>query len=214
MADVVAVVGSPRKGGNTERLAAMLLDQMAARGFSTRLITLAGKQIGNCDGCDSCRTKGSCHLEDDVQPICDELLEAKGILLGSPVYSFGPTPQIQALCTRVSRIVKNSVDPRNLREEDRLALARGYPQLSALARKVGAAFAVARRSGAVVSVDHLERFFLFNEMFVAGSCYPNVVFGQQKGDALKDEEGVANLRRMAEHFTWLLERLYPSTAEA
>lgn len=206
MAEVVAVVGSSRKAGNTEMLAAMMLEIVAARGFSTELIPLAGRQITNCDGCDTCRTRKLCHIEDDFQEIYPKLVEARGIILASPVYSFGPTPQILALGTRTGRVARATGDPRN--SPDASDPGRSYYQPSVLARKVGAAIAVARRAGGTETLALLNHFFLRNHMFLVGSVYPNVAFGYHKGDALKDEEGVANLRMLAANFAWLLERLH------
>jgi len=206
MSEVVAVVGSSRREGNTEILTAAVLEKIAERGFRTELIPLAGKRIDVCSACDSCRLKKSCSIDDDFQTIYPKLISAKGIILASPVYSFGPTPQILAFATRASRIAHAAGDAREFR--DTSDYTQTYPHPSALTRKVGAALTVARRAGGSATLALLNSFFLRNQMFLIGSTYINVAFGYEKGEALGDQEGVANLKLLGENFAWLMERLY------
>jgi multimeric flavodoxin WrbA len=206
MSEVIAVVGSSRRGGNTELLTGVVLEKIAERGFRTELIVLANKHIEVCSACESCRLKKRCSTEDDFQAIYPKLMEAKGIILASPVYSFGPTPQILAFTTRASRVAHAIGDSREFK--DPTEYVQTYPHPSALARKVGAALTVARRAGGSSTLALLNSFFLRNQMFLVGSNYINVAFGYERGEALKDQEGVANLRLLAENFAWLLDQLY------
>jgi multimeric flavodoxin WrbA len=206
MADVVAIVGSSRKAGNTEILTQVLLEEIARKGFRTELIALAGKRIEVCRACDTCRLNKCCCIEDDFQPIYPKLIGAKGIILSSPVYSFGPTPQILAFSTRASRVAHSTKDPREFKNTTEYTHT--YPHPSSLARKIGATLTVARRAGGSSTLSLLNHFFLRNQMFLVGSTYINVAFGYDKGEALKDKEGVANLRLLGENFAWLMERLY------
>jgi multimeric flavodoxin WrbA len=47
---VVGIVGSTRRGGNTEILTKIALDEIRDEGLETELISLAGKRIEPCDG--------------------------------------------------------------------------------------------------------------------------------------------------------------------
>jgi multimeric flavodoxin WrbA len=87
---VIGICGSPRKG-NTEWMLTKLLEEVAKAGVETELILLREKQIKGCDGCLSCEVggaqrKGSCHIQDDMQPIYPKLMEADGFAFGTPVY--------------------------------------------------------------------------------------------------------------------------------
>ncbi len=62
----------------------------------------------------------------------------------------------------------------------------------------------ARRGGALSAVDAMNHFFLNHEMFVVGSTYWNMAYGQMPGDVLKDEEGLANMDNLAENLIWLM----------
>lgn len=194
-AQVVGIVGSPRKNGNTEFLVRRALEIIQAEGFSTELIPMAGKAVGPCQGCDTCKMTGECAIKDDFQRIYAKMLTARGMILGSPVYNFTATPQLIALKIRASRMSHSTKDPRT------------YGLGSALERKVGGAIVVARRAGAVESIAAINNFFLCNEMFIAGSRYPNVAFADDKGDVAKDTEGVANIERFAKNFAWLLKKV-------
>jgi len=195
MADVVGIVGSPRKNGNTEFLMSRALEIIAAEGLATELIPLAGKAISPCQGCDTCKKTGECSIKDDFQGIFEKMRNARGIILGSPVHNFTATPLIISLKTRASRMSHTTQDPKT------------YYSSSALARKAGGAIVVARRAGAVESIAELNNFFLCNEMFIVGSRYPNVSFAYDKGDVAKDAEGVANVERFARNFAWLMKRM-------
>ena len=192
---VVGIVGSPRKSGNTEFLMRRAMEIIAAEGFPTELIPLAGKSIGPCQGCDSCKMSGECAIKDDFQGIFEKMINARGILLGSPVHNFTVTPLIIALKTRASRMSHSTKDPKT------------YYSTSALAQKIGGAIVTARRAGAVESIAELNNFFLCNEMFIVGSRYPNVAFAYDRGDVANDSEGVANIDRFARNFVWLLKRV-------
>ena len=48
---------------------------------------------------------------------------------------------------------------------------------------------------------------LNHEMFVAGSNYWNMAYGQMPGDVLNDEEGLANMKNLGENMIYLLKAL-------
>lgn len=48
----------------------------------------------------------------------------------------------------------------------------------------------ARRGGALQAIDTMNHFFLNHEMYVVGSTYWNMVYGQMPGDVEKDQEGI------------------------
>ncbi len=88
---ILGVVGSPRKGGNTEIMVEEALATAREAGAETELVLIAGKKIAGCDGCDTCRKTMACHIKDDMQTIYKQLEAADGIIFGTPVY-FGSVP--------------------------------------------------------------------------------------------------------------------------
>ena len=65
---VVAINGSPRKGGNTEQLLNIVLDTVEKAGIETKLIQIGGKNIHGCRGCWACSKlkNGKCVFNDDI----------------------------------------------------------------------------------------------------------------------------------------------------
>ena len=101
---VIGIVCSPRKGGNTEILVSRALEASGEFGAEeTELIRLSGKHIEPCDACLTCAQTAKCHINDDMQAIYPRLLEADGIIIGTPVYFWGITAQAKIL-TCISHI--------------------------------------------------------------------------------------------------------------
>jgi len=187
MIRILGIVGSPRVGGNTERLVAEALKAAEEDGAETELLRLADKEVKACDGCLSCRKTGECHVKDDFKPIFDKMVEADGIILATPVYFGSATPQIKALIDRAGY----------------LSGAEGR----VFENKVGGALVVARRAGQNFTFAQLLFFFLHQGMIVPGSTYWNVAFGREKGEVTKDEEGLRTARNFVKKMVWLLGRI-------
>ena len=184
---VLAVSGSPRTGGNTEKLLGVALDVLSERGFETGLISLAGKSIRGCTACMACRGEPRCVLDDDFDPIFRAMLRADGLIVGSPVYFGSATPELMALLDRAGFVSRHNGHLFN--------------------RKVGGPIAVARRIGQNFTIAQLLMWYMINGLIVPGSTYWNIAFGREKGEALGDSEGVRTIRNFAENVAWLLERI-------
>jgi multimeric flavodoxin WrbA len=97
---VLGIVCSPRLHGNTEILVRESLTTAQEAGAEVELLTLAGKTVAPCDGCLSCRETKECRIKDDMQAIYPKLLEADGIIFGTPVYFWTVSAQAKALMDR------------------------------------------------------------------------------------------------------------------
>ena len=92
MSNIVLLSGSPRKGGNTDRLAAAFIEGAESAGKSVTLFRVADMKIGGCLGCGHCfEEKGVCVQKDDMVGILNALGKADTIVLASPVYYFSVT---------------------------------------------------------------------------------------------------------------------------
>ncbi len=91
---------SPRKQGNTETLVSEVLEGAKAEGAEVELFSVSGKEIQPCDGCQSCITTGECRIDDDMQTVYQKLVEADGIIFGTPIYFYGMTAQAKAIMDR------------------------------------------------------------------------------------------------------------------
>ena len=73
--------------------------------------------------------------------------------------------------------------------------------------KVGASVTAARRGGAIATIDAMNHFFMLQNMFVVGSSYWSMAYGQMPGDVQKDEEGMETMRNLGRNMAYLLKAL-------
>ena len=97
---------SPRKMGNTEILLGEALNGAKHEGVEVELFSVSGKEIKPCDGCGSCRKTGECHIKDDMQTVYPKLVEADGIIFGTPIYVYGMTTQAKAIIDRPCALIE------------------------------------------------------------------------------------------------------------
>ena len=102
MVKILGLCGSPRKGA-TEYAVKKGLEAIAEReGVETSFMTLRGKKIAPCNGCNYCReNKSWCVIKDDMQELLDEFIQYDAFLIGTPVYVHSATPQIMAFFSRM-----------------------------------------------------------------------------------------------------------------
>lgn len=138
--------------------------------------------------CWACGGRENCvHQKDCFREIFEKMKEADGILLGSPVYSANVSANMQALLERAA--VVGDMNP------------------GLLVHKAGAAVTAARRGGALQAIDTMTHFFLNHEMYVAGSTYWNMGYGQMPGDVENDQEALANMENLGQNMAYLLKAL-------
>jgi len=100
MTKILAVVGSPRKGGNTDVLVAKIAAGAAAAGAQVETIHLGDLQIRECDGCHACWRGRPCSKDDDMRAVYPKIAASDILLLGTPVYWYGPTALMKAFIDR------------------------------------------------------------------------------------------------------------------
>lgn len=98
---VVGIIGSPRKGGNTATLVERVLAGAAAAGADTQVFWLNEMNIRGCQACNYCKEHNGCRQEDDMQKVYQALLEADGVVLGSPIYMGYVTAQTKLFMDRL-----------------------------------------------------------------------------------------------------------------
>lgn len=187
---VVAFNGSPRKDGNTFHMIGRVFETLNVQGIETELVQVGGNLIHGCTACYQCgkNQDGRCVIDNDLVNDCiQKMVEADGIILGSPTYFADVTPELKALIDRAGFVTRSNG--------------------ALLRRKVGAAVIAVRRGGEIHPFDTINHFFLINEMIVPGSCYWNMGFGREKGDVEQDEEGMKTMTLLGENMAWLLKKL-------
>lgn len=97
---ILALVGSPRLGGNTDSLVDQALEEAAKLGAQTEKIMLSQYTVAPCLGHDDCGSFESCAQKDDMSWILDRFCEADGVILATPVYYYNVTAQLKAFMDR------------------------------------------------------------------------------------------------------------------
>jgi multimeric flavodoxin WrbA len=99
--NIVVLSGSPRKGGNTDTLAAAFVDGAKSAGKQVTVFRVADMKIGGCLGCGHCfEEPGVCVQKDDMAQILEALKTADAFVLASPVYFWGVTAQLKLAIDR------------------------------------------------------------------------------------------------------------------
>ena len=99
MVELLAFVGSARKGGNTD----VLVDEVlrGAAGATSRKVRLAALDLAACRGCMTC-TMGECRgHDDDVGPLLRDMVEARALLFATPVYFWNVSGLTKTLWDRM-----------------------------------------------------------------------------------------------------------------
>jgi multimeric flavodoxin WrbA len=99
---VLALIGSPRKGSNTDILVDKVLEGCKKKGFTTEKLYLYDFNISACTDCRFCKSDNyECAIKDDMQKIYPSMEEADVIIFGTPVYWYGPTGKMKLLIDRM-----------------------------------------------------------------------------------------------------------------
>jgi multimeric flavodoxin WrbA len=97
---VLGIVGSPRKGGNTDIMVDEILKAAEDAGAETEKVMLCDLEVAPCKACAACRKAGRCIQKDDWPDLLEKM-HASGVwVLGTPVYWWGPSAQLKAFVDR------------------------------------------------------------------------------------------------------------------
>lgn len=96
---VVAVYGSPRKGGNTDILMDEYLESVMGNQEIKRFY-LRNLQLKPCIACGGCNKTGICIFKDDIWSIYEHIERANGLVLSSPIYFGSMSSQLKTFVDR------------------------------------------------------------------------------------------------------------------
>ncbi|MBQ6539805.1 MAG: flavodoxin family protein [Oscillospiraceae bacterium] len=181
---VLILNGSPRVGGNTSIAVEEMRKVFEAEGVDAEIIQIGNKAVRGCMACGGCSKTGKCVFDDGVNEAARIFEECDGLVVASPVYYASANATLIAFL-------------------DRLFYSSRFDK----SMKVGASVVVARRGGLSATFDELNKYFTISGMPVASSYYWNSVHGREKGDALRDEEGLQCMRYLAKNMTFLMKSI-------
>lgn len=98
---VLALSGSPRRGGNSDTLCDRFIKGAAEAGHEAEKIFLGDKSINYCTECGACNTeKGRCPQKDDMSEVLEKMVEADVIVMATPIYFYTMAGQMKTLIDR------------------------------------------------------------------------------------------------------------------
>ena len=108
--NLLAIVGSPRKGEATDALVSKAIDGVKAKHKDVVVtkINLSDYDIHYCKNCLTCRDRNTegplskCIIQDDMPQIYDEIIKADSLILGSPVHSGYATALMMTFLERIT----------------------------------------------------------------------------------------------------------------
>jgi multimeric flavodoxin WrbA len=188
---VLAINGSPRKGGNTQVMIEQAAKALERCGVEVEQLSLRGYDVRPCNACEVCSSRPwKCPIKDDALEVLKKMRDVDGLLIASPVYGADVTAQLKALLDR-SIIPYVNQDFRD---------------------KVGGAISVGGGShgGQEFAILQILSFFAFQGMIVAnpkGGLFGAMGTANDRGDIRKDKEGLRSARELGERMAELLERM-------
>lgn len=188
---VVAFNGSPRNNGNTAQSIKIVLEELEKEGIETEFVQLGGRKVFGCLSCGKCfenKDNRCARQDDEMNTFIQKIIEADGIIIGSPTYFSNVSTEVKALIDRCGFVSK----------------ANGG---SILRGKVGASVVAVRRSGANFVYSAINFFFGIAEMVIPTSSYWNMTLSLEPGDVQKDEEGIETFKSLGKNMAHVLKKL-------
>lgn len=95
--NILVLTGSPRRGGNTDKLAEAFMTGARQAGHKVTIYATANKSIKGCIDCKRCFQKGqACSIRDDFGELAPLLEQADMLVLATPMYWFSFPVQLKA----------------------------------------------------------------------------------------------------------------------
>jgi len=184
---VIAINGSPNREGNTFHALSMVGEELIAAGIEFEILHVGHKLIHGCLACNKCAVNKDerCVIKtDDLNLWIQQMKEADGIIIGSPVHYSGIPGTMKSFLDRAFYVA--GVNGGLFRQ------------------KVGAAVVAVRRTGGSATFDSLNHFLNYSEMVIATSNYWNVIHGRSAGEVAQDAEGVQIMHVLGKNMAWVL----------
>lgn len=100
--NIAVLLGSPRRDGNSERLATAFAHGASEAGYKVTTLRMTGLKVGGCIDCRRCWSNGKhCFINDDMQTVYEALDDASTIVFATPLYFYSWSTQIKPVWDRL-----------------------------------------------------------------------------------------------------------------
>ena len=190
---IIGINGSPRANGNTKAALDVMGEVFAQEDIDFEVLHI-GHQLAPCSGCFRCAKTHTCTLPDDgLNDMYQRLIQADGVVFGSPVYFASITSGMRCFMDRMG-----CIDMNNGRQ---------------FRFKVGVPLVVARRAGAVNAIDELVHYINYAQMIMPGSLYWPLVYGNKPGEVAQDPEGIQTVQVLAQSMAYVMKVMETGKAQ-
>lgn len=97
---VLAILGSPRRGGNTEILLDEAIRGAQENGGACEKVVLRDLKITPCLEIYRCAEAGVCAIRDDMQPLFGKITAAERLIVASPIFFYSVSALTKAMIDR------------------------------------------------------------------------------------------------------------------
>ena len=109
---LLAILGSRNHEGQTARATNALLSGAEEAGADVEKVFLTELALERCRQCDqngwgTCRSEGSCVIEDDFAQVVDKVAAADAVVFGNPVYFSDLSESLKSFLDRLRRITRH-----------------------------------------------------------------------------------------------------------
>jgi multimeric flavodoxin WrbA len=103
---IIGINASPKgEKSQTRRLVMGVLEGARQAGADITFVDICGLEIRYCTACGTCYAKGECIHDDDFLALLEKMMDADGIVLGSPNYINAVTAQLKTMLDRMADVV-------------------------------------------------------------------------------------------------------------
>ena len=108
MKKIVVIDGGPRRNMNTAQMLQKLAEgaRSVSEDIEVKIVRLYDLDYKGCMSCMACKIKGKasnvCKFKDALTPVLDEIAQADGLVMGSPIYFGDVTGQMRTFLERLA----------------------------------------------------------------------------------------------------------------
>ena len=116
MKKIMAIIGSPRKGGNTEILTDSVIEGCKSKGtVEIEKFFVVDKKIAYCNGCLACVEHGAmgCVIQDDMRVLLERMVECDGLVFATPNHVRSATAPMINFLSRMLPLLTLKVEQDN-----------------------------------------------------------------------------------------------------
>jgi multimeric flavodoxin WrbA len=136
--EVVGIVGSPRKKGNSDTLVQAILDGAGSVGHTTVKYNLNDLKFKGCQGCMFCRTHEACSQNDGMTMVFESMKKADVVVFSSPIYMRELNGQFRLMEDRMFQFMDANFNPRFIPAKKAVIVtSQGNPDQKAFKRATG-----------------------------------------------------------------------------